>query len=117
MKNDVVKDIIPRKKSLAQADLKDPSILTYDNVNNYFIYIDKNISKPFKNNEVIEYLVFYGLYLQEAKTNTLLTELGTKTISYLQSLDEKQLKEIEDIIKEINKNKKNIINSFITEVK
>ena len=114
MKNEIVRELIENKKDIVSADLNDNKLLTYDNINTYYVYIENHINKPFKNNEVIEYLVYYGLYFQNSNKDNKLKELGSKTINYLQTLDNKTLTEIQAIIKEINQNKKTIINAFIS---
>ena len=117
MKNEIVGKLIDQKRDLVSADLNDKNVPTLENIKIYYNYIENHLSEPFKNNEVIEYLVYYSLYFKESKTNNKLTDLGTKTLSYLQTLDSKTLSEINNLIYEINDNKNSIINDFIKQVK
>ena len=117
MKNEVVKNLIISKKELVEADINDKNILREETINSYYAYIENHINKPFANNEIIEYLVYYSLYFKDNKTDTLLTKLGISTIDYLQTLDNEKLIEIQDLIRDINKNPKSVINSFINQAR
>jgi uncharacterized protein YcfL len=117
MKNEIVGKLIDAKRDLVEADLNDRNVPTVENLNIYYSYIENHIYKPFKNNETIEYLVYYSLYFKESNTDNKLATLGTKSLDYLRTLDNQTLNEIHTLINEINKNKNGIINDFIKQVR
>lgn len=105
MIDNLVKEVIQRKQEEVIADLKDPSLLTAKNIKNGLNYIEKNIEKPFKNEEVLDNLVYYGLYFSGIKKSSNIKKIGTNTIDYLKTLDLNKLEDVQNGLATLNKDK------------
>lgn len=100
-----VKSIITSKKEKVAADLKDSKLLTAKYLKDGINYIEKNISDPFKNNEVTENIIYYGLLLDGLGKKGNVKNLGNKVISYMRTLDSAKYKEITKLLSKMNKDK------------
>ena len=105
MIDNLVKEVIQRKQEEVIADLKDSSLLTAKNIKNGLNYIEKNIEKPFKNEEVLDNLVYYGLYFSGIKKSSNIKKIGTNTIEYLKTLDLNKLEDVQNGLATLNKDK------------
>jgi len=91
----------------------DTSKIQIDDLSKAYDYIESHIENPLEDEEVIEKTVYYGLYLSKLGESNQLKELGTKTISYLQTFDSSTK---EEIIKLLNLDKNTIISSSYQEI-
>ncbi len=60
--DNLVNETIEKQQDQVTADLKDKKLLTSKRLKEGINYIEKNIDNPFKNNEVLDNLVYYSLY-------------------------------------------------------
>ena len=101
---------------LVQAEEKD--YITYDKINKAIGYIQDYYRETFKNNEVIERMSYYSMYLEKIgskinKKNSIVS-LGVTTRKYLQSGKDNRLEEINNLLDEINSNKEGLINELVS---
>ena len=100
-----VKSIIAAKQDQVAADLKDKNLKTAKYLKEGINYIEKNIEDPFKNNEVIENLVYYSMFFDGLSKKGNVKSLGTKTLAYLKTLDDSKYNEVVNLLKKMNKDK------------
>lgn len=100
-----VKEIILAKQDQVAADLKDKNLRTAKYLKEGINYIEKNIEEPFKNNEVIENLVYYSMFFDGLSKKGNVKSLGTKTLAYLKTLDDSKYNEVINLLKKMNKDK------------
>ena len=100
--NNRVKSIISSKQKQVSADLKDKKLLTSKYIKDGINYIDKNIKDPFKNEEVLENLVYYGMLFDGLSKKGNIKTLGHKTIAFLKTLDESKRKEVTTLLSKMN---------------
>jgi len=103
--DNIVETTIKKKQEQVAIDLKDKKLLTSKYLKTGVNYIQKNLANPFKNNEVLENLVYYSLYFDGLKTKGSIKSLGNKTLNYLRTLDSNQYAEIEQLLSKMNKDK------------
>lgn len=99
------------------SDLNDPNMISKDQIRKAIDYIEMYYQEPYKNDEVIDKITYYSLYLSGLtnKQNNI-TNLGIATLNYLQSLKEDDKKEIEKYLSSIKDNKEEQISSLYKEI-
>ena len=100
-----VKEIILAKQEQVAADLKDKNLMNAKYLKEGINYIEKNIGDPFKNNEVIENLVYYSMFFDGLSNKGNVKSLGTKTLAYLKTLDDSKYTEVTNLLKKMSKDK------------
>ncbi len=105
MVDHLVKGIIEKKQETIMADVKDKNILTSKKIKEGLSYIEKNIENPFKNQEILENLVYYGLFFENVPKSASIQKIGKNTINYLKSLDIELLETIQNQLTKLNKDK------------
>ncbi len=103
--DNLVNETIEKQQDQVTADLKDKKLLTSKRLKEGINYIEKNIDNPFKNNEVLDNLVYYSLYFNGLKTKGSIKTLGKRTLDYLKTLDNNEYNEINKLLSKMNKNK------------
>ena len=101
----VVKEIIKTKNDQVITDLKDKNQLTTKNLKTGINYIKKNIENPFKNEEVLNNMVYYSMFFNGIKKNGNVQKLGTRTLDYLKTLDDSKYQDVLNLLAKMNVDK------------
>lgn len=105
MIDNLVTKIIVDKQETALADVKDKKMLTSKKIKEGLSYIEKNIEKPLKNQEILENLVYYGLFFENIPKSKAIKNIGKNTITYLKTLDLEYLETIQNQLATLDKDK------------
>jgi len=113
----ILNDIIDEQTTLVNADLNDSNMISESRINKAINYIDTYYENPYKNNEVIEHIVYYSLYLSNlTKSSNNITNLGTKTLTYINSLSSKDKEKVTITLSSIKKDQKNQVKSLYNQI-
>ena len=111
-----IKNIKEEKLPIVKADINDKSIVTIKNITKAYDFIEKNIDNPLNNNETIEKMVYYSMFLKElGPKNNNLTLLGKYTLDYLSSLDNSNKNKVRSYLNIVSKNKTSTIEKYYKE--
>ncbi|MBQ8192581.1 MAG: hypothetical protein IJZ46_00695 [Bacilli bacterium] len=119
-KSITVTNAIKKAEMEVAANLVDSKKLNVSNITKAIEYISTYINDPFKNSEVTEKIVYYSEYLLQVGTKNPENEislLGKYTKEYLKNLDNDNKKKTLDTLNNINKERKDKIESFYQSVK
>ena len=107
-----------QSKEVAQ-DIKDSNMVNEKNINKAIEYIAQYIEYPLTNEETIEKIIYYTLYLEslgnEMKSNIIYT-LAENMLNYLTTLDEQDKVKALNTLNEILRNKNQIISDFYSSI-
>jgi len=98
----LVKEVIKAKTEQVTTDLKDKNQLTTKNLKAGINYIKKNIENPFKNEEVLNNMVYYSMFFNGIKKSGNVKKLGTRTLDYLKSLDDGKYQDVVSLLSKMN---------------
>ncbi len=101
----LVKEVIKNKTEQVAADLKDKNQLTTKNLKAGINYIKKNIENPFKNEEVLNNLVYYSMFFNGVKKSGNVQKLGMRTLDYLKTLDDSKYQDVISLLSKMNVDK------------
>lgn len=112
-----INNIIEKQTPLVKADLADKLTLTEENINKAINYINNYIETPLANSEVTEKIIYYSLYLSNlgSKENEI-NSLGTNTLKYIKTLNEKDKNNAKRILNNIMKDQKNKVTALYTQI-
>ena len=99
----VVNNIIKRQESQAIADTNDKNMKNTKQVEKALNYINIHIDNPYENEEILENIIYYSLYLKNLfEDQNDITKIGTNTINYLKELSSNTKQEIKRSITKID---------------
>ena len=111
-----VKKIREEQTPIVKADINDSNIVNIKTITKAVDYIKKNIDNPLNNNETIEKMVYYSMFLKElGPRNNNLTLLGKYTLDYLSTLDTTNKSKAKSYLKIVSKNLSNVIELYYNE--
>lgn len=111
-----IPELINNYKLEIEATTEDTSKIKKADLVKAYNYIESHIENPLEDEEIIEKIIYYSLYLSNLGHSNTLKELGEKTISYLQTLDSKDKEEVTKLLAEINLDSDTIISESYQEI-
>lgn len=115
----VVEGYLAKAKTKLLVEEEEKDFISVNKINQAINYIRDYYDNAIKNNETIERLGYYSMYLErigaKSKKENDIVKLGKNMKKYLQDGDEKKLEEINDILKKIEESKEIFIGELITE--
>ena len=113
----VVDSYLAKAKTKLLVEEEEKDFVTSKKIIKAIEYIRDYYDDAFKNNEVIERLGYYSMYLErvgsKTKKDNVITELGTSMKKYLQKGEEKKLEEIKNKLAKIEENRDGLIEELV----
>ena len=121
-KSYLTKKVIAKKLSeqerLVNDDINDKTQVSKKNVSKALEYIDTHINNVLLNEEVIEKMAYYTLYLNELSNDDgLISKISKETLEYLDTLDDNHKNKVIDLINDYKKNESKELNYFFSNIK
>lgn len=100
-----LEDILSLNTNIVTNDLNDSNMISEENINKAIDYIATYYQEPYKNDEIIDKISYYSLYLSGiSHQRNNITNLGISTLNYLQSLSNEDKKTIEEYLSKVKEN-------------
>ena len=112
-----LEDILSLNTNIVTNDLNDSNMISEENINKAIDYIATYYQEPYKNDEIIDKISYYSLYLSgiSNKQNNI-TNLGISTLNYLQSLSNEDKKTIEEYLSKVKENQSVQVKSLYRQI-
>ena len=113
----VVEGYLTKAKTKLLIEAEEKGFITNSKIDKAIEYIQNYYDNAFKNNEVIERLSYYSMYLEKigskVKKDNNIVKLGTAMKKYLQNGEDKKKEEISSLLIDIANNKEALIGELI----
>ena len=112
-----LEDILSLNTNIVTNDLNDSNMISEENINKAIDYIATYYQEPYKNDEIIDKISYYSLYLSgipHQRNN--ITNLGISTLNYLQSLSNEDKKTIEEYLSKVKENQSVQVKSLYRQI-
>lgn len=112
-----LEDILSLNTSIVTNDLNDSNMISEENINKAIDYIATYYQEPYKNDEIIDKISYYSLYLSGiSHQRNNITNLGISTLNYLQSLSNEDKKTIEEYLSKVKENQSVQVKSLYRQI-
>lgn len=113
-----IKKAMEKETNIALADSNDTTLRTKEMIKKSVDYIDTHITNVLENEEVLEKVSYYTLFLSYlSNKDTTITSITNETKSYLNTLDENTKVKIIELLKVYKNNESKEINNFYNNMK
>ena len=113
----IVEGYLAKAKTKLIIESEEKDFITNKKVVKAIDYTRDYYNEAFKNNEIIERLSYYSMYLEtvgrKVNNNNSVVKLGNEMKKYLQEGTESRIEKIEKLLEEIENNKDVLIGEFI----
>ncbi len=112
-----LEDILSLNTNIVTNDLNDSNMISEENINKAIDYIATYYQEPYKNDEIIDKISYYSLYLSGiSHQRNNITNLGISTLNYLQSLSNEDKKTIEEYLSKVKENQSVQVKSLYRQI-
>lgn len=112
-----LEDILSLNTNIVTNDLNDSNMISEENINKAIDYIATYYQEPYKNDEIIDKISYYSLYLSGiSHQRNNITNLGISTLNYLQSLSNEDKKIIEEYLSKVKENQSVQVKSLYRQI-
>ena len=112
-----LEDILSLNTNIVTNDLNDSNMISEENINKAIDYIATYYQEPYKNDEIIDKISYYSLYLSGiSHQRNNITNLGISTLNYLQSLSNEDKKAIEEYLSKVKENQSVQVKSLYRQI-
>ncbi|HIS17979.1 MAG TPA: hypothetical protein IAC02_05165 [Candidatus Coprovivens excrementavium] len=112
-----LEDILFLNTNIVTNDLNDSNMISEENINKAIDYIATYYQEPYKNDEIIDKISYYSLYLSGiSHQRNNITNLGISTLNYLQSLSNEDKKTIEEYLSKVKENQSVQVKSLYRQI-